>query len=118
MNDQMLQWHPIFGTAIQLNTAEEAETITFQTELGLNKMPMRIDLVLIKKDKEMCIRDSLGGLRLSLHFAGCIQSVEKLVNPGRLRSGTAYEFAWWSIYPSGSSWLSLCAAPHAPSISL
>ena len=51
MNDQMLQWHPIFGTAIQLNTAEEAETITFQTELGLNKMPMRIDLVLIKRTK-------------------------------------------------------------------
>ena len=57
MNDQMLQWHPIFGTAIQLNTAEEAETITFQTELGLNKMPMRIDLVLIKKDKEPLKKD-------------------------------------------------------------
>lgn len=52
MNDQTLQWHPIFGTAIQLNTVREAETIILKSELELNKMPMRIDLVLIKKDKK------------------------------------------------------------------
>ena len=52
MNDQTLQWHPIFGTAIQLNAVREAETIILKSELELNKMPMRIDLVLIKKDKK------------------------------------------------------------------
>ena len=50
MNDQTLQWHPIFGTAIQLNTVREAETIILKSELELYKMPLRIDLVLIKKD--------------------------------------------------------------------
>lgn len=52
MIDETLQWHPVFGTAIQVNTKKEARTIIFRSELGLNKMPMRIDLVLIKKTKK------------------------------------------------------------------
>lgn len=49
MTDSKLQWHPAFIAAMQIDFGEEARKLVFLSEHELNKMPMRIDALIVKK---------------------------------------------------------------------
>jgi len=53
--DQQLHWHPAFLQAIQLELIEFREYLEFRYEHNLTFEPLRIDLLIIKKPKELFI---------------------------------------------------------------
>jgi hypothetical protein len=52
---QKLSWHPAFLQAIQLELADYRNVLEFRAEHQLTSEPLRIDLVIIKKPKDMVI---------------------------------------------------------------
>ncbi|MDO5424884.1 MAG: 3-isopropylmalate dehydrogenase, partial [Eubacteriales bacterium] len=55
-----LQWHPAFFAGIQIELAEEAENLIFESEHQLGTKPMRMDTLIIKKEKELPIFKNIG----------------------------------------------------------
>jgi len=52
---EKLKWHPAFVKAMELELFEYRDALTFKTEHPLNSEPLRIDLLIIKKPKELKI---------------------------------------------------------------
>ena len=46
-----LQWHPAFQAVLQIEFAEEAEHLQFLKEYNLTDSPLRIDTLIVKKEK-------------------------------------------------------------------
>lgn len=49
MTDKVLQWHPGFCAALQIELQEESGNLEFYPEYELSKKPMRIDTLVVKK---------------------------------------------------------------------
>lgn len=47
-----LQWHPAFYASLQIEFAEEADELIFESEHTLGTKPMLIDVIIIKKKFE------------------------------------------------------------------
>ena len=60
-----LNWHPAFYEAIQLELAEYKDVLSFQREYQLNKAPLKMDILIIKKD-----RDAVIGKNIASFFRG------------------------------------------------
>ena len=58
--ENMLQWHPAFFAGIQIELAEEAEHLVFESEHTLSTKPMQIDVLIIKKQTKKKIRKNIG----------------------------------------------------------
>ncbi|MGN0507332.1 MAG: 3-isopropylmalate dehydrogenase [Lachnospiraceae bacterium] len=58
--DKLLQWHAAFFAGIQIELAEEAEKLTFESEHNLSTKPMQIDVLIIKKNREEQIQKNIG----------------------------------------------------------
>lgn len=56
----LLQWHPAFYAGIQIEFADEAEKLQFESEHQLSKKPMGIDVLIIKKKNEERIEKNIG----------------------------------------------------------
>ena len=56
----MLQWHPAFYAGIQIELEAEAENLSFENEHQLGTKPKEIDILIIKKDREIPIRKNIG----------------------------------------------------------
>lgn len=54
------QWHPAFTAAIHMEFCENKADLEFQSEVTLNTMPLRIDMILIKKKNNLSIRNEIG----------------------------------------------------------
>lgn len=54
------QWHPAFTAAIHMEFVEDKADLDFQTEVTLNTMPLRVDMILIKKKKELSLKNEIG----------------------------------------------------------
>ena len=54
-----LAWHPAFYQAIQLELLEWQDELEFQTEIQLTAEPLRIDLLIVKKPKELVINKNI-----------------------------------------------------------
>jgi hypothetical protein len=52
---QKLSWHPAFLEAIQLELADFQDVLEFKAEQQLTSEPLRIDLLIIKKPKDLVI---------------------------------------------------------------
>jgi hypothetical protein len=50
-----INWHPAFYEAIQLELDEYKDVLSFHMEHQLNKAPLKMDLLIIKKDKDAVI---------------------------------------------------------------
>lgn len=48
MTDKVLQWHPGFCAALQIELQEESGNLEFYPEYELSKKPMRIDTLIVK----------------------------------------------------------------------
>ena len=56
----VIYWHPAFYANIQIELKDEADKLTFENEHHLNKKPMQIDVLIIKKEKAGQIRKNIG----------------------------------------------------------
>lgn len=60
MNEIKIQWHPGFVAAINLELAENRDDLIYEKEYNLNTKPLEIDLLVIKKDKDIQISNEIG----------------------------------------------------------
>ena len=55
-----LQWHPAFFAGLQIELAEEAHHLSFESEHQLGTKPKEIDVLEIKKDSDVSIKKNIG----------------------------------------------------------
>ena len=54
------QWHPAFVSAMKLELLEDAEYLDYTSEYNLNTKPLEMDLLIVKKDKDVEIQNEIG----------------------------------------------------------
>ena len=59
-SSNMLQWHPAFYADIQIELEDERDNLIFENEHQLGTKPMEIDVLVIKKKKDISISKNLG----------------------------------------------------------
>lgn len=57
---RVIQWHPAFYAAMQLELMEDKEKLIFENEHNLTKKPLQIDVLVIKKSDEFIVRNEIG----------------------------------------------------------
>ena len=62
MNDkkEKLQWHPAFCSATELELREDRKNLEFFREYPLSKLPLKIDLTVIKKKPGVKLKNEIG----------------------------------------------------------
>ena len=60
MNDTNIQWHPAFIAAMNLEMADSRNGLKFDREYNLNVKPLLIDLLITKKQSDICIHNEIG----------------------------------------------------------
>lgn len=55
-----IQWHPAFVSAMNLEFTENRADLVFEREYNLNTKPLEIDLLIIKKEKDVRIHNEIG----------------------------------------------------------
>jgi hypothetical protein len=55
-----IQWHPGFYGAAELELLENKDELEFEREYNLSKEPLRVDLLIVKKRKDVQIRNEIG----------------------------------------------------------
>jgi hypothetical protein len=56
------QWHPGYCSAFELGFREDKEYLTFDREYLLNSKPIQMDLLIIRKKRNIIIKNSIGKL--------------------------------------------------------
>ena len=54
------QWHPAFVSAMQLELKEDAKYLDFTSEYNLNTKPLEMDLLIVKKEKDVELKNEIG----------------------------------------------------------
>ncbi len=54
------QWHPAFCSAMKLELNEDSDYLNYYSEYNLNTKPLEIDLLIIKKVKEVELKNEIG----------------------------------------------------------
>ena len=54
------QWHPAFVSAMKLELMEDAEYLDYTSEYNLNTKPLEMDLLIVKKEKDVEIKNEIG----------------------------------------------------------
>ena len=57
---QKLQWHPAFAAALEMELLDNKDDLEFEREHNLNRKPLLIDCLVIKKKKDVVIRNEIG----------------------------------------------------------
>lgn len=60
MTDKIIQWHPGFSAAIDLELSANRQDLVYEREYNLNTKPLEIDLLVIKKNTEVQIENEIG----------------------------------------------------------
>ena len=60
MEKTKLQWHPAFGAALRITLQDEMKYLEMHEEYLLSKKPLQMDLLIIKKLKDIPIRKAIG----------------------------------------------------------
>ena len=60
MNDIKIQWHPGFVSAMNLELCENRTDLIYEKEHNLNTKPLEIDLLVIKKEKDVQLLNEIG----------------------------------------------------------
>lgn len=55
-----LQWHPTFYAGIQIELEAEADLLLFENEHQLGTKPKEIDVLIVKKERDISIRKNIG----------------------------------------------------------
>lgn len=62
MEDKKIQWHPAFCSAVRLELAEDRKDLEFYNEFNLNSKPLQADLLVINKQGQDEIKNTIGKL--------------------------------------------------------
>lgn len=57
-----ISWHPGFASAMQLELGAYKGSLVFETEHELNRQPLRIDLLVVKKDPDLQIDNEVASI--------------------------------------------------------
>ncbi len=57
---QKIQWHPAFAAALEMELLENKDDLEFEREHNLNRKPLIIDCLVIKKKKDIVIKNEIG----------------------------------------------------------
>ncbi len=60
MSDVKIQWHPGFVAAMDLEFAENRADLVYEKEYNLNTKPLEIDLLVIKKGRDIQVANKIG----------------------------------------------------------
>ena len=60
MKNTVIQWHPGFVAAMNLELADNRELFIFEKEYNLNTKPLEIDLLIIKKEEFVSVSNEIG----------------------------------------------------------
>ena len=60
--DEKISWHPAFFEAIQLELEEYGDNLQFIPEYPLTREPLRIDVVIIKKSRDIPIEKNIAAI--------------------------------------------------------
>ena len=60
MKKEVLQWHPAFYAGLQIELEEEKENLIFENEHQLGTKPKEIDVLIIKKEKDIPTKKNIG----------------------------------------------------------
>ena len=58
---EVLQWHPAFYAGLQIELEEDRENLIFENEHQLSTKPMEIDVLVVKKEKDLPVRAERNG---------------------------------------------------------
>ena len=59
-NIHKIQWHPAFCSAIRLELRDQKKELIFEHEYNLNRKPLQIDLLIIKKSGTIMVNNEIG----------------------------------------------------------
>ena len=59
---EKLQWHPAFYAATELELRENLDDLEFEPEHNLSKAPLQMDLLIIKKRRDVELKNEIGHL--------------------------------------------------------
>ena len=60
MEETLIQWHPAFVAAMELELVENRKDLRFEAEHNLNTRPLEIDLLIIKKEASVELKNEIG----------------------------------------------------------
>ena len=60
MNTNRIQWHPGFYGGIELEFRDYKDSLKYETEYELSKKPLRVDMIIIRKDESCIIKKQIG----------------------------------------------------------
>ena len=60
MGQKKNQWHPAFAAAMRMELRENGDDLTFEEEHLLSKKPLQTDMLIIKNDKKVEIKNRIG----------------------------------------------------------
>jgi len=60
MEKTLIQWHPAFVAAMELELSENRKELYFEAEYNLNTKPLEVDLLVIKKEASAEIKNEIG----------------------------------------------------------
>lgn len=60
MENEIIQWHPPFCSAMHLEFIDDKDILEYFNEYNLGKKPIQIDLLVIKKAKDVTLKNEIG----------------------------------------------------------
>ena len=93
--DKNTQWHPAFTGAIHMEFLENKNDLEFLPEVILNTMPLRVDMILIKKKKEVSLKNEIGNIFRQYNLLE-YKSPRASLNYNTFLKGIAYAYLYKS----------------------
>ena len=91
--DKKVQWHPAFYNAMHLELKENKEDLEFTEELILNTLPLRVDMLIVKKKIPCEIQNEIGRI-FQKHNLLEYKSPEDALNYDVFLKGIAYAYLY------------------------
>lgn len=93
--DKKVQWHPAFYSAMHLEFMENKEELEFTEELILNTLPLRVDMLIVKKKIPCEIKNEIGRI-FQTHNLLEYKSPEDTLDYDVFLKGIAYAYLYKS----------------------
>lgn len=100
IKDKKVQWHPGFYGAMHLELRENKEDLEFMEEVILNTLPLRVDMLVVKKKHDCEIRNEIGKIFGRYNLIEYKSPTDSL-NYDVFLKGIAYAF----LYKTNESWV-------------
>lgn len=95
LEDKNTQWHPAFTGAIHMEFLENKSDLEYQSEVILNTMPLRVDMILIKKKAEIRLKNEIGRIFRQYNLLE-YKSPRDSLNYNTFLKGIAYAYLYKS----------------------